>query len=286
MALRIKKFDPRTFTAGKIIFLLGRRASGKSHLMKELLYYMSKPDLVVAMSPTRDSLNTFETFLPKTCIFDRFSQHVVDTIVTVQRELVKKNKKRTVLLILDDCIYQKGVLKSESMRYILWNGRHDHISLMCIVQYMMEVECGLRGNIDYVFAMREFAKNNREKLYKHFFCHFDKFDIFDKVMTACTENYKCLVLDTTVKSAVATDTVKWYKAAIETPPFKLCKSVYWKMSKKCLLSSDDIDRRNASFSASMSSADVYNDGIGGGGTSKKCQLVLVEIEDEEGNVVR
>jgi ABC-type ATPase involved in cell division len=111
MTLRVKKFDPSTITAGKIIFLLGRRESGKSHLMKELLYYMSKPDLVVAMSPTRDSLDTFATFLPKTCIFDRFSQQVVDTIVVAQRELVKQNKKRTVLLILDDCIYQKGVLK-------------------------------------------------------------------------------------------------------------------------------------------------------------------------------
>ena len=282
MALRIKKFDPSSITSGKIIFLLGRRASGKSHLMKELLYYMSKPDLVVAMSPTRDSLNTFETFLPKTCIFDRFSQQVVDTIVTVQRDLIRRNKKRTVLLILDDCIYQKGVLKSESMRYILWNGRHDHISLLCIVQYMMEVDCGLRGNIDYVFAMREFAKNNREKLYKHFFCHFDKFEIFDKVMTACTENYKCLVLDTTVKSTDAIDTVKWYKAAIDTPSFRLCKSVYWKMSKKCLLSSTEIDRRNTSSASPIASNDLYGNGSSCG---KKHLNVVVQIEDDDEHVV-
>jgi len=280
MALRIKKFDPSTITAGKILFLLGRRASGKSHLMKELLFYMSKPDLVIAMSPTRDSLDTFETFLPKACIFDRFSQQVVDTVVSVQRELIKNNKKRTVLLILDDCIYQKGVLKSESMRYILWNGRHDHISLLCIVQYMMEVDCGLRGNIDYVFAMRELAKNNREKLYKHYFNQFDKFEIFDKVMTACTENYKCIVLDTTVKSAEAIDNIKWYKAAADTPSFKLCKKVYWQMSQRCLLKSANADHRGVSFGATpVHSSVIYP------GTGRKIPTVVVEIADEEGNVV-
>ena len=214
------------------MFIIGKRHTGKSVLMKDLLYRMPTPDYVVAMAPTEDTLRMYREFLPECCIFDHFSQERLDRIVSVQRELVNRGKKRTVLVLLDDCLYQKGVLRSTAMRSIFFNGRHDHISLMCAAQYMMDVDVSLRTNIDYIFTMRETILTNRQKLYKYYFGQFPKFDDFDKVMSACTKDYRALVLDGTVSSTDATDSVMWYKASTDVPPFRLCKPVFWGLSKR------------------------------------------------------
>lgn len=278
MALRIKRFDPRTIRESRITFIIGKRNTGKSVLMKDLLYHMPCPDYVVAMAPTEDTLKIFREFLPESCIFDHFSQEKLDRIVSLQRELVNRGKKRTVLIILDDCLYQKGVLKSTAMRSIFFNGRHDHISLMCAAQYMMEVDVSLRTNIDYLFTMRENILTNRQKLYKYFFGQFSKFDEFDKVMSACTQDYRALVLDGTVSSTSPTDSVLWYRATTNVPPFRLCRDIFWGMSKRYCLSSEEVRRTQLKqFELENAVADIHGRARPG--------ALTVPAEDEDGNVL-
>jgi len=274
----IKKFSPATISEGKIIFVLGRRNTGKSVLMKNLLYHMPRPDYAMAMAPTEDTLREFREFLPEACIFDHFAQEKLDKLVTVQRELVSQGKKRTVLIILDDCIYEKGVLKSTAMRYIFFNGRHDHISLICTAQYMMDISCDVRANIDYIMTMRETNRNNRDKLYKYYFGHFEKFSEFDKVMTACTQDYKCLVLDCTLSTTAPHEAVFWYKSSRDVPAFKLCREVYWRWSKKYRLSPEDVRRAKTSqIEAEAASVRVNSR------NAKKA--FVVQTTDENGNIV-
>ena len=281
--MRIKKFDPRSIGESRIIFILGRRNTGKSTLMQSLLYHMPRPDYVVAMAPTEDTLRMYREFLPESCIFDHFSQDKLERIVSVQRELVNRGKKRTVLIILDDCLYQKGVLKSNAMRSIFFNGRHDHISLMCAAQYMMEVDVSLRTNIDYVFTMRENILTNRQKLYKYFFGQFARFDDFDKVMTACTQDYKTLVLDGTIPSTDVHDSVMWFKASLDVPPFRLCRPVFWAMSKRYGLSQEEVRRAQVKqFEIDNAAADAT--ATTGGGRTRP-SILVVQTEDEHGEVV-
>ena len=279
MAIRVRKFNPSTIKESRILFLLGKRHTGKSVLMKDLLYHMPRPDYVLAMAPTEDTLKMYREFLPESCIFDHFSQEKLERVVSLQRELVNRGKKRTVLILLDDCLYQKGVLKSTAMRSIFFNGRHDHISLMCAAQYMMEVDVSLRTNIDYIFTLRESILTNRQKLYKYYFGQFSKFEEFDKVMTACTQDYKALVLDGTVSSTSATDCVLWYKATTEVPPFRLCLPVFWKLSKKYGLSSEEVRRAQLKqFEIEAAAADATV-------VAPRKGVVVVQTEDEDGNVV-
>jgi len=64
----------------------------------------------------------------------------------------------------------------------------------------MDMTPMIRTNVDYVFALRDNVRQNRENLYKAFFGVFPSFDTFCQVMDSCTENYECLVLDNTSKS--------------------------------------------------------------------------------------
>lgn len=276
-SMRIKKFDPSTIKESRIVFIIGKRHTGKSVLMKDLLYHMPKPDFVLAMAPTEDSLAAFREFLPDSCVFDHFSQEKLDRTVSLQRELVSRGKKRTVLVLLDDCLYQKGVLRSTSMRHIFFNGRHDHIALMCCAQYLMDVDVSLRTNIDYIFTMRENILTNRQKLHKYYFGQFAKFEQFDRVMSACTQSYRSLVLDGTVASTEPTDCVLWYKASTDVPPFRLCAPIYWRMAKKYGLSSEEVRRaQTRQFAIDTAVADASNPAR---------HVAVVETEDEHGNVV-
>lgn len=281
-AIRVRKFDPRGIKESRIIFIIGKRHTGKSVLMKDLLYHMPRPDYVLAMAPTEDTLKVFRTFLPESCIFDHFSQEKLERTVTLQRELVNRGKKRNVLIILDDCLYQKGVLKSNAMRSIFFNGRHDHISLVCAAQYMMEVDVSLRTNIDYLFTMRENILTNRQKLFKYYFGQFARFDDFDKVMTACTQDYKALVMDGTIATTDApTDCVMWYKAAVHVPDFRLCRPMFWSWSKKYCMTDDTMrEAQRRQFEIETATADAAT--APKRGTSG---LQLVQTEDEHGVVV-
>lgn len=148
---------------------------------------------------------------------------------------------------------------------------------MCAAQYMMEVDVSLRTNIDYLFTMRENILINRQKLYKYFFGQFAKFDDFDKVMTLCTQNYRALALDGTVSSTVPTDSVLWYKAAMEIPQFRLCKSVFWGMSKRYELSTNEVRRAQVmQFEIEHATTEAMG---------KRPGILLVQAEDEEGNVI-
>ena len=141
---------------------------------------------------------------------------------------------------------------------------------------MMDVDVSLRTNIDYIFTMREVILTNRQKLYKYYFGQFKKFDDFERVMQACTQNYKALVLDGTISSTEPTDSVRWYKADPNLPPFTLCKPIFWKLSRKFELSADAVRRaKERQFEAdSVKEA-------GGAGS----RFALVQTEDENGALV-
>ena len=281
MSLRVKKFDPSTMKESRVTFLIGKRGSGKSVLMKDLLYNMPRPDYCLAMAPTEDTLAVYREFLPESCIFDHFSQEKLERAVALQKELVAQGKKRTVLVILDDCMYQKNVLKSTAMRHIFYNGRHDHLAILIAAQYMMDVEVSLRTNIDYLFTMREVILANRQRLYKNFFGQFSTFAEFDKVMTACTQDYRCLVMDNTNASVEPMDTVLWYKANTAIPEFRLCKSVYWALNRRAGLSAEDVRRAQMrQFEIERASADAR-----GGAVVAGARITVVQTEDEHGNVV-
>lgn len=229
---KVKKFDSTTISYARIIFLIGRRNTGKSVLMRDLLFHMPRPDYVLAMAPTSDSIEMFKEFLPEACIFNYFSQDKLDSLIQLQKRLVASGRKRNIMLLLDDCLYQKGVLKSASMRHLFFNGRHDNISMLCAAQYLMDIDSALRNNIDYLFVLRENTLVNRKKLFTYYFGQFAKFDDFEKVFAACTNDYRAIVLDNTVSSTSATDSIRWYKASQEIPAFQLCRAVHWKWSEE------------------------------------------------------
>lgn len=228
--LKIRRFPIDQMKANRIILIVGKRGTGKSTLLKDILYHIRKRvDLGVAMSPTTDTVKMFEDCFPRANIYNEYSLDVVRSILESMTALKDQGVKREMVLTLDDCMFDKGIMKTKEMREIHMNGRHLNMWFINSVQYLMDLGPDLRSQIDYVFALKENVISNRQKLHKYFFGIFERYDEFSLVMDKCTNNHECLVLDNTSPNNKIEDSIYYYKADPTLGRFRLGRSIYYKL---------------------------------------------------------
>jgi hypothetical protein len=253
MNLELKKFDMKNIsfdpnsTQGPVIVLIGRRDTGKSFLVRDLLYYHQDIPIGTVISGTEAGNGFYGELVPKLFIHDEYNSAIIENILKRQRIVLKQIKKEKLaygksnidaraFVILDDCLYDNSWSREKVMRLLFMNGRHWKIMLIITMQYPLGVPPNLRTNIDYTFILREPYITNRKRIYENYAGMFTTFESFCQVMDQCTENYECLVVANNAKSNKLSDQIFWYKASAHNK-FRLGSKEFWEMSKD--LNSDD-----------------------------------------------
>ena len=233
--LNIRQFDPSTIKDGSVVGVIGKRGTGKSVLVKDVMYYKRKIPMGLIMSGTEDGNSYYGKFVPDSFVFSEFDKAALERLMERQKKLSKAGRAGRVFVVLDDLMYDKKIMKEKVMRQLLMNGRHWNIFLIVTAQYVADLgPPEIRSNCDYVIACRETIHQNKERLYRMFFGIFPSFDDFCRVFAACTENYGVLVLDNTKQTNNIEDVVFWYKATIRDGPrnFRMGHPEFWKFHKK------------------------------------------------------
>lgn len=255
MNLELKKFNMKQISfnpnenKGPVIVLIGRRDTGKSFLVRDLLYYHQDIPIGTVISGTEAGNGFFGDHVPKLFIHDEYNTAIIENILKRQKLVLKQVKKEKeaygrsnidprAFVILDDCLYDNSWAKDKVMRLLFMNGRHWKIMLVITMQFPLGVPPNLRTNIDYVFILREPYISNRKRIYENYAGMFPTFESFCQVMDQCTENYECLVINNNAKSNKLDDQIFWYKAANHSD-FKLGAKEFWELSKD--IGSDDDD---------------------------------------------
>jgi len=234
---------------GPVVVLIGRRDTGKSYLVKDILFYQQDIPIGTVISGTEAGNSFYSEHVPKLFIHEEYSTGIIENILKRQRQCMKQvhqeiqmYKKSNIdpraFCILDDCLYDNGWTKDKLMRLLFMNGRHWKIMLIITMQYPLGIPPNLRTNIDYVFILREPYINNRKRIYENYAGMFPTFEAFSQVMDQCTENYECLVINNNSKSNKLTDQIFWYKAEAH-PTFKLGSKEFWELSKNMPDNDDD-----------------------------------------------
>jgi len=231
MGIAVNELDVAKLKPHTIMLLIGKRGTGKSVLLRDLLSHLAgRLHYGCAFSPTETSLKMFAEFLPKSCIYDQFDSKVLERMVEFQRAEERPKHQRSVFCIMDDCLYDKSVLRSKVIRQIFMNGRHHRITLILCAQYMMDLSPDLRGNVDYCFCLKDNAMGSRMKLWRNFFGLFDKYQEFSKVMDVTTQDHSAIVMDNTGDVNSVDVCVTWYRANPNPRRFFIGRRSYFRLA--------------------------------------------------------
>ena len=235
--LQIKKFNATVLSdkiasdSSPVICIIGKRNTGKSEVIRTLLYYNKQIPTGIIFSPTETGNKFYGSFCPDSFIHHRFDPDVLGRIIKRQRRKVSKygkNPKNNLFLILDDCMYDsKEICGNTHIKEIFRNGRHFQITIVVTAQYVMDLPVALRSNIDYIFCMRENNIANIERLYRSFFGIFPNKQSFAQAFGVVTENYGSMVCDNLSRSNRIDECVYWFRVMYPCPPFKMGSSKFW-----------------------------------------------------------
>ena len=257
MTLELKKFDMKNISfkpnenKGPVVVLIGKRDTGKSFLVRDLLYYHQDIPIGTVISGTEEGNGFYSKMVPKLFIHNEYNTAIIENVLKRQRTVLKQIKKemesfkRTTIdgrafVILDDCLFDSSWTRDKMMRLLFLNGRHWKIMLIITMQYPLGIPPMLRTNVDFVFILRDNYIANRKRIYENYAGMFPTFESFCQVMDQCTENYECLVINNNSKSNKLQDQVFWYKAENHND-FRLGSKEFWEMSKG--INSDDEDEK-------------------------------------------
>ena len=255
MTLELKRFDMKNITfkptenTGPVIVLIGRRDTGKSFLVRDLLFYHQDIPIGTVISGTEAGNGFYSAHVPKLFIHEEYNTAIIENVLKRQRTVLKQINKEIetyrrstidprAFVILDDCLFDASWTKDKMMRLLFMNGRHWKLMLVITMQYPLGIPPNLRTNIDYVFILREPYISNRKRIYENYAGMFPTFESFCQVMDQCTENYECLVINNNAKSNKLGDQIFWYKAESHKD-FRLGSKEFWELSKN--INSDDED---------------------------------------------
>jgi hypothetical protein len=219
--LQLQKFDIAKLKPHSTIVIIGKRNTGKSVLVTDILHAFKHMPAIVVMSGTEAGNKHFQNYVPDSFIYNDFSPEGVEALIKRQRSIIDRGASKdaaSILFIMDDCSYDKKVLnRDKNLRYVFMNGRHLGITTILTTQYAMDICSGLRYNVDYVFAFRDNTVTNKDRLHRNFFGVFHRPRDFYSVYDQTTVGYDCLVLDNTSRSNKVEDQLFWFRATVRPP---------------------------------------------------------------------
>lgn len=230
----ISKFHPEKMPLNSAVAFVGPRGSGKSHCMRDIIWYKRRIPSATVYCPTHDPNVSWDDHFPSTFIYQGYDSGAMNRVVKRQRKASKKRKRdpnyrmEPTLVLCDDCMFdKKKVINDPNMREILMNGRHLEIFLMISAQYLMDLSRDLRGQFSYVFLFQDNDLGNIERLWKNWAGMVPTFDAFYAIFKKFTQKRGCLVIDVQSRSDKIEDCIFWYKSETRDPYFKVGSRAYW-----------------------------------------------------------
>jgi hypothetical protein len=234
----LKKFDMKKIQQDAVCVFIGKRRTGKSTLVRDLLYNHQDMPLGTVISGTEEQQGFFGKIIPPLFIHNDYNPAILSNFVKRQKMMMAKIQKETAagnknhridprsFLILDDCMYDDSWTRDVNIRYLFMNGRWLKVFFLITMQYPLGIQPALRTNVDYVFILREPYLSNRKRIFENYGSAFPSFEFFCQVMDQCTTNFECLVIDNTSQSNKLEDCIFWYKAEIRGD-FRIGAQIFW-----------------------------------------------------------
>ena len=218
---------------GSTIVVIGKRGTGKSFLIKSLLYNKSAYIPVgIVFSGTEESNHFYTNFVPKEFVYTTLNTEALTDYTKRQKKTWEHMKNPWSLCLIDDCMDDPKHFKTPLFQDIFKNGRHWKTMFILSLQYCLDISPNIRTNIDGVFILRETNLKNRKKIWENYAGIIPDFELFTELMNSLTENYTALYIHNKGTSNNWQELVFWYKAKATPDDFKFGCVDYWQFAKE------------------------------------------------------
>lgn len=237
----MRKFDISRVTHNNIILVIGKRATGKSVLVKDILQQNCNTPFTLVVSSTEKNDNFYKDKVPNECIHDEYTPNVIQKFYKRQQAVVEHvEKERNLIgqslidpngiLVMENCLYHNSWMEDKNMHTLFMNNKHYHSTIVMTMQFAMVMPPIMHTKLDFVFIYSDNAEQNRKKLYDEYFVNATdseefSFADFCQLMDTYTRDYCCLVLDLSSRSKKLEDIVFWYKAVYPNDEILFCGGV-------------------------------------------------------------
>lgn len=237
MSVALKRFDMKMIPQDSVCIFIGRRRTGKTTLLKDLLFHHQNMPLATVISGTEESNGFFKKIIPPLFIHGDYNPVILANFVKRQKLIMKKiqeDDERGIkskldprsFFILDDCMYDDSWTHDKNIRYLFMNGRWLKVFFLITMQYPLGIPPALRTNVDYAFILRTPYLSDRKRIFENYGACFPSFEFFCQIMDQTTQNYECLIVNNNTMSNKLEDSIFWYKAGMQ-PDFKIGAPEFW-----------------------------------------------------------
>ena len=231
---RFKRFRRNMIRPGSVVVIIGKKGSGKTTLLADICHSLRACPEVSLYQKTYKSNLVFHDVVPDTFCYTSWDSNRIRQLIRRQE---RNNSKRIKqgrqpkyhTIIVDDLACDPAFTKDKLLEELFMNARWLKLNILITLQDALKIHPALRGNTDWVFALKENNPKARERLQANYFGQLGKH--FDKIYDKFTDNRKAIVLDNTGQSTRIEDNYYFYKATLrdfhEHPHLKK-----WKMGSK------------------------------------------------------
>jgi len=212
-------FDVTRVKAGTKSLVIGKRETGKSTLLRDIVHHNDTIPLKVEISPleTRHASDSV--------IHREYSPAIVQSLVDRQEHTIHRRlPDPRAIVILDQCMFDPSWHKEDGIKKLFTDGKRLQCTTILAMQYPPSISSELRDSVDFVFVMRGNTTFDLKRIYEDYcYCRhstdeiFDTFDDFVEFVRAYeaedSNAGSCLVIDRTAGSR---NTLSYYKAVIKT----------------------------------------------------------------------
>lgn len=217
--INFHRFNPIRVGKNSQTMIIGKRGSGKSWLIRDLIKKNQSAFDLCVFSPTEKHSNFYGRNFPAATIKFEYSPEDIQELLNEQAECISRGSPRNLCVVLDDCLSSKGTwLKDDSLRELMLNGRHYNIALYLTMQFPLGMTPELRSTFDTVYLLADDFISNQKRLYDHYAGMFPTFDSFRKTFLDLARDYSAMVIRQKGCWTHILDRVLWYRAEAEDHP--------------------------------------------------------------------
>lgn len=220
----LRKLDASAFMpdGAGVALIIGKRATGKSVLVKDLLSRHRGIPFGTVVSPTESVDRNYGGLRVPAALQVReyYDRDVVVSVLDRQETAYRRRNASDAsdadpraFLVLDNCMFDPSWPNDPAVRQLFSNVKSYRTLVVLTLPYPYGLPAAMRDAVDYVFILRESHGGNRRRLYDFYGAYaFGTFEGFCLAMDRYCTDFGCLVFDFTARSNRPEDIVFWYRA--------------------------------------------------------------------------